>query len=150
MTEPAELPIAGSLDEIVLSIVPANPNSGSEQADMFRLDGKQIRLAKPLDRDAEDLSTVVFQVSKFLDIFEKVKFGLLKNTTWLQITCTDLTSGRRRTIPVVVAISDINDNPPIFQNTPYVLAVPENTTVGTVVFKGTEINAKYVKLLNCV
>ena len=144
MTDPAELPIAGSLDEIVLSIVPANPNSGSEQADMFRLDGKQIRLAKPLDRDAEDLSTVVFQVSKYIKglFFLRVIWPLFKNTAWLQITCTGLTSGRRRTIPVVVAISDINDNPPIFQNTPYVLAVPENTTVGTVVFKGTEINAK--------
>ena len=71
MTDPAELPIAGSLDEILLSIVPANPNSGSEQADMFRLDGKQIRLAKPLDRDAEDLSTVVSQVSTSKGYFLK-------------------------------------------------------------------------------
>ena len=45
-------------------------------------------------------------------------------------------SGRRRTIPVVVAISDINDNAPVFQNVPYVLAVPENSTAGSVVFKG--------------
>ena len=93
-----------------MKIVPANEELG--KASMFKLDGKKIRLTIPLDRDQDDLSTVVFQ-----------------------ITCTAVGSGRRRTIPVVVAISDINDNAPTFQNVPYVLAVPENSTAGSVVFR---------------
>ena len=42
-----------------------------------------------------------------------------------QVTCTVLATGRRKTIPVVVTISDINDNAPKFLGTPYQVTVPE-------------------------
>ena len=36
-----------------------------------------------------------------------------------------LSTGKRKTIPLIVTISDINDNTPKFTNLPYVVAVPE-------------------------
>ena len=114
-TAPEDLAIAGVPGEdISLDIVPAL-DGGDGKERLFRLDGKRLKLVQPLDRDPEDLSSVTFQV-----------------------TCTDLNTGRRRTIPVVVAILDLNDNAPTFKNTPYVLSVPENVTVGSVVFRGLE------------
>ena len=44
-----------------MKIVPANEELG--KASMFKLDGKKIRLTIPLDRDQDDLSTVVFQLT---------------------------------------------------------------------------------------
>jgi hypothetical protein len=41
------------------------------------------------------------------------------------VTCTTLSSGRHRTIPVIVTIADINDNGPIFDGEPYEVTVPE-------------------------
>ncbi len=41
------------------------------------------------------------------------------------MTCTTLSIGRRRTIPVVVTITDLNDNGPVFQGEPYAVTVPE-------------------------
>ena len=46
-----------------------------------------------------------------------------------------LATGRRRTIPVIVKITDINDNAPVFRGTPYTLTLPEDTPVGTTVFR---------------
>ena len=39
--------------------------------------------------------------------------------------CTVLSTGKRKTIPLIVTISDINDNTPKFTNLPYVVPVPE-------------------------
>ena len=36
-----------------------------------------------------------------------------------------MSSGRRKTIPVVLTISDLNDNGPSFKNAPYVVTIPE-------------------------
>ena len=53
------------------------------------------------------------------------------------MTCTTLSTGRRRTIPVVVTITDANDNGPVFLgDLPYSVAVPESTPVDAVVFRG--------------
>ncbi len=68
----------------------------------FRLEGKRLVLARPLDRDESDLSSIM-----------------------LQVTCTTLSSGRRRTIPVVLTIADLNDNGPVFVGEPYVVTIPE-------------------------
>lgn len=42
-----------------------------------------------------------------------------------QVSCTIRSSRRKRSIPVIVRVSDINDNAPVFQNTPYETTVPE-------------------------
>jgi len=52
-----------------------------------------------------------------------------------QVRCTVLATGRRRTIPVIVKITDLNDNAPVFRGTPYTLTLPEDTPVGTTVFR---------------
>jgi protocadherin-15 len=36
-----------------------------------------------------------------------------------------LSTGKRKTIPLVVTISDLNDNAPAFVNTPYQVTIPE-------------------------
>ena len=58
-TTPAELPIFGDLStEISLSL-----SFQKQQPHIFTLKGKRLQLNTPLDRDAENLSHVVFQVS---------------------------------------------------------------------------------------
>ena len=69
---------------------------------MFSLSGKRVSLLEPLDRDEGDLASLMFQ-----------------------LTCTDLATQRRKTIPVVVTISDVNDNKPEFVGAPYVVTIPE-------------------------
>lgn len=56
---PEVLPIVGDPDvDVVLSTVfPKGPT-------LFELDGKRLRLLQPLDRDADNLSHMVFQVSE--------------------------------------------------------------------------------------
>ena len=60
-----------------------------------------------------------------------------------QVRCTVLATGRRRTIPVIVKITDINDNAPVFRGTPYTLTLPEDTPVGTTVFRYRVIPSQY-------
>lgn len=42
-----------------------------------------------------------------------------------QISCTNRATRRKRNIPIIVRVSDVNDNAPVFQNTPYETSVPE-------------------------
>ncbi|XP_050317816.1 cadherin-99C isoform X1 [Bactrocera neohumeralis] len=107
-TTPPELPIYGDpYTEIALNLVfpKGNPT--------FLLDGKKLQLLQPLDRDEENLSHIVFQVS-----------CSIRNAT-----------NKRRSIPIIVRVSDVNDNAPRFMNTPYEVTVPESTPVGTTIFR---------------
>lgn len=52
----------------------------------------------------------------------------------IQISCTIRATRRKRNIPVIVRVSDVNDNAPVFRNAPYETTVPESTPVGTTVF----------------
>lgn len=52
----------------------------------------------------------------------------------VQISCTIRMTRRKRNIPVIVRVSDVNDNAPVFLNTPYETSVPESTPIGTTVF----------------
>lgn len=63
-TVPAELPIVGDPDvDVILSTVfPKGPT-------LFQLDGKRLQLLQPLDRDADNLSHMVFQVSIFFIVY---------------------------------------------------------------------------------
>ena len=53
---------------------------------------------------------------------------LFKQGIYFQVTCVTVSSGRRKTIPVVLTISDLNDNGPTFKNAPYVVTIPEVQT----------------------
>ncbi|KAH8247888.1 hypothetical protein KR038_011371 [Drosophila bunnanda] len=106
-TNPPELPIFGDPEtEIALNLV------FPKGQPTFRLNGKKLQLLEPLDRDEENLSHIVFQVS-----------------------CTIRSTNKKRNIPIIVRVSDINDNPPRFMNTPYEVTVPESTPVGTTIFR---------------
>ncbi|XP_061390699.1 cadherin-99C [Musca vetustissima] len=106
-TNPPELPIFGDpFTEIALDLVFPKGNP------IFLLNGKKLQLLQPLDRDEENLSHIVFQVS-----------------------CTVRSSNKRRNIPIIVRVSDVNDNAPRFMNTPYEVTVPESTPVGTTIFR---------------
>ncbi|KAG8256705.1 hypothetical protein J6590_063018 [Homalodisca vitripennis] len=94
-TNPAELPISGDpLSEIILDLVFPKGNP------YFTLNGKMLQLLSPLDRDKDNLSHIVFQ-----------------------LTCTVKSTNKKRTIPVIVRVVDVNDNAPVFVSTPY------NTTI---------------------
>ncbi|ROT74065.1 protocadherin-15, partial [Penaeus vannamei] len=110
-TSPSELPIEGDPEaEIELSVSEAG-------TDYFALSGRRLQLVKPLDRDEQDLSTLSFQIS-----------------------CRVRAAGRVRSIPVIVRITDVNDNPPVFGGRPYVATVPESTPVGSTIFR--EVHAE--------
>ncbi|XP_022127286.2 cadherin-99C [Pieris rapae] len=105
-TVPATLPIVGEPDvDVLLSTVfPKGPT-------LFQLDGKRLQLLQPLDRDADNLSHMVFQ-----------------------LVCQVKSTKKRRTIPVIVRVSDINDNAPVFQGTPYETSVSELVPLGTTIY----------------
>ncbi|KAH8268497.1 hypothetical protein KR026_007890 [Drosophila bipectinata] len=106
-TNPPELPIFGDPEtEIALNLV------FPKGQPIFQLNGKKLQLLQPLDRDEENLSHIVFQVS-----------------------CTVRSTSKKRNIPIIVRVSDINDNAPRFMNTPYEVTVPESTPVGTTIFR---------------
>ncbi|XP_028050780.1 cadherin-99C isoform X1 [Monomorium pharaonis] len=107
-TVPEELPVSGDpYNETVLELI-----FPGRQVPLFKLNGKKLQLLEPLDRDSENLSHVVFQLS-----------------------CTVKSTNKKRMIPVIVRVSDINDNAPKFINTPYETTVPELTPVGSTIFK---------------
>ncbi|XP_059470524.1 cadherin-99C isoform X3 [Neocloeon triangulifer] len=113
VTSPAELPIVGDPGtQIQLDAVfPQNRQ-------LFALDGKKLRLLQPIDRDTGNVSHVVFQV-----------------------VCQDKTTQKRKNIPVIVRVSDINDNAPKFLNTPYQATVNELTPIGTSIFQAQAVDA---------
>ncbi|XP_052863564.1 cadherin-99C [Anopheles cruzii] len=113
-TNPPELPISGDPnDDITLELV------FPKGKPTFLLDGKSLRLIHPLDRDEENLSHIVFQ-----------------------ITCMVRSTRRKRNIPIIVRVSDVNDNPPMFINTPYETSVAESTPVGTTIFRSIQATDK--------
>ncbi|XP_039303975.1 cadherin-99C isoform X2 [Solenopsis invicta] len=110
-TVPEELPVSGDpYNETVLELI-----FPGRKIPLFKLNGKKLQLLEPLDRDNENLSHVVFQLS-----------------------CTVKSTNKKRTIPVIVRVSDINDNAPKFINTPYETTVPELTPVGSTIFKNVD------------
>ena len=51
--------------DIALELLPSEEDPEAP-AELFALVGKQVRLTAPLDRDARDLSSIMFQVIKSL------------------------------------------------------------------------------------
>ncbi|XP_021945639.1 cadherin-99C [Folsomia candida] len=112
-TTPKELPIVGDpWNQIDLTLVQSDKR-------YFRLHGKKLQLSAPLDRDQDDISSIVFQV-----------------------VCKIKSTGESRTIPVIARVSDKNDNSPIFVDEPYEVSISESTPVGSTIFRG--IRAKDV------
>lgn len=115
---PPKLPIHGDVeDEITLGL-----NFPEGNNNLFKLNGKLLQLVHPLDRDKENLSHIQFTIS-----------------------CTiKSTPSRNRNIPIIVRVSDVNDNPPVFVNAPYETSIAESTPVGTTIYssiKATDIDA---------
>ncbi|XP_014256144.1 cadherin-99C isoform X2 [Cimex lectularius] len=107
-TKPREIPIYGDpFADIHLDLI------FPKKKQMFILNGKKLQLLRPLDRDKDNLSHTVFQ-----------------------LTCTVRTTGKKVTIPVIMRVTDVNDNAPVFEKTPYETTVSELTPVGTTVFQG--------------
>ncbi|GLH14863.1 Uncharacterized protein GBIM_19164, partial [Gryllus bimaculatus] len=97
-TTPAELPVVGDpFTEVALDL------TFPRGAPLFLLNGKRLQLLRPLDRDADNLSHLVFQ-----------------------LVCTVRATSKKRTIPVIVRVSDVNDNAPEFIDAPYRAQVSEN------------------------
>ncbi|CAL8106487.1 unnamed protein product [Orchesella dallaii] len=106
-TNPKELPIIGDpWNQIDLTLV-------QHEKRYFRLHGKNLQLSQPLDRDEDDISSIVFQA-----------------------VCVIKSTRESRTIPVIARVSDKNDNSPKFISEPYEISIPESTPVGTTVFRG--------------
>lgn len=106
LTQPSILPINGNLTDIKLQIIADSEN-------IFKLDGKQLKLRRPLDRDLKDISFIQ-----------------------LQIQCTIISSNAQRTIPITVRVIDINDNAPKFLGLPYETTVSELAPIGTTIYRG--------------
>ncbi|KAK8748529.1 hypothetical protein OTU49_015837 [Cherax quadricarinatus] len=105
LTSPSEVPVEGDPHTEVDLEV---SEAGKEY---FILNGRRLQLVKPLDRDNQ-LSTLRFQVS-----------------------CAIRNSTQVRSIPIIVRITDINDNAPVFSGLPYAVTVPELTPVGSTIFR---------------
>ncbi|XP_056910340.1 protocadherin Fat 3 isoform X4 [Takifugu flavidus] len=53
----------------------------------------------------------------------------------LTVKATDTLTGAKSEVDVDVVVLDVNDNPPLFQNTSYSSVLPENSMIGTTVLK---------------
>ncbi|ODN02036.1 Protocadherin-15 [Orchesella cincta] len=96
-TTPQELPIIGDpWNQIDLTLV-------QHEKRYFRLHGKKLQLSQPLDRDEDDISSIVFQA-----------------------VCVIKSTRESRTIPVIARISDRNDNSPKFIGEPFEISIPED------------------------
>ncbi|KAL1505298.1 hypothetical protein ABEB36_004893 [Hypothenemus hampei] len=111
-TSPEELPIIGEANvDIFLELsFPKGPP-------LFYLNEKKLQLLAPLDRDENNLSHIVFQ-----------------------LICTISSTHKVKSIPVIVRLTDINDNSPKFIGTPYETTISELTPIGTTIYQN--INAK--------
>ncbi|CAG9579684.1 unnamed protein product [Danaus chrysippus] len=52
----------------------------------------------------------------------------------MQLVCQVKATKKRRTIPVIVRVSDINDYAPVFQGTPYETSISELIPIGSTIF----------------
>ncbi|XP_023225888.1 cadherin-99C-like, partial [Centruroides sculpturatus] len=105
VTVPSELPIRGDLNQVELTIQSAT-------RDYFTLEGKKLRLKRPLDRDSDEITQIR-----------------------LNIICRELSTSNQRNIPVLIRVTDINDNAPIFKENSYSCSVSELAPVGTTIFR---------------
>lgn len=73
-----------------------------------------------------DSNTGNIHVTKALDREEKDQYRLIA-------TATDRQTGRalEPSSEFIIRVQDINDNPPVFPNEPYVAMVPEMANIGT-------------------
>lgn len=53
----------------------------------------------------------------------------------LTVKATDTLTGAKSEVDVDIVVLDVNDNPPLFQNTSYSTVLPENSMIGTTVLQ---------------
>lgn len=53
----------------------------------------------------------------------------------LTVKATDTLTGAKSEVDVDIVVLDVNDNPPLFQNTSYSAVIPENSMIGTTVLQ---------------
>lgn len=53
----------------------------------------------------------------------------------LTVKATDTLTGAKSEVDVDIVVLDVNDNPPLFQNTSYSSVLPENSMIGTTVLQ---------------
>lgn len=53
----------------------------------------------------------------------------------LSVKATDTLTGAKSEVDVDIVVLDVNDNPPLFQNTSYSSVLPENSMIGTTVLQ---------------
>ena len=60
-----------------------------------------------------------------------------ENTQYYRLTvkATDTLTGARSEVDVDIAVLDVNDNPPLFQNAAYAATLAENSMIGTAVLQ---------------
>ncbi|CAH1132181.1 unnamed protein product [Ceutorhynchus assimilis] len=111
-TIPKELPIVGepNVDIFLELSFPRGPP-------LFFLNEKKLQLLAPIDRDEDSNSHIVFQ-----------------------LICTIKSTHKVKSIPVIVRLTDINDNSPQFIGIPYETSISELTPIGTTIYQN--INAK--------
>lgn len=64
-------------------------------------------------------------LTKSLHCSKPIKILYNIHVALLQLTCTVKATNKKRSIPVIVRVSDNNDNAPHFENTPYETTVSE-------------------------
>ncbi|XP_065342021.1 cadherin-99C isoform X1 [Cloeon dipterum] len=94
---PAELPVVGDLGTQIALDAIHPPNLR-----YFDLDGKRVKLTRPIDRESINATHLIFQ-----------------------LVCIDLQTQKKKNIPIIIRVSDINDNAPQFLYTPYQVTVSE-------------------------
>ncbi|XP_050294063.1 cadherin-99C isoform X2 [Anthonomus grandis grandis] len=106
-TNPIELPIKGEPNvDVYLEL------SFPKGLPLFFLNEKKLQLLAPIDRDENNLSHIVFQ-----------------------LICTIRSTHKVKSIPVIVRLTDINDNIPQFVGTPYETSISELTPIGTTIYQ---------------
>ncbi|ESO93399.1 hypothetical protein LOTGIDRAFT_232792 [Lottia gigantea] len=109
----------GFNDEAQISLVQHGDNdiNPEEYFELIVEGNKQyIRLIKPIDRDGETESKS-------------------DDTNQVEFTVECKQNGPIKYYPIVIHIDDVNDNAPVFQNTPYLLNVNEATKPGFIVYR---------------
>ncbi|XP_017302374.1 cadherin-99C-like [Diaphorina citri] len=118
-TSPPELPIFGDPDTDILT----------------PLGSTIFKNLRAVDADAGVNGLLDIQKQNLIYNHSFVKYKISQMHIVFQLTCTVKVSNRKRTIPVIVRVSDVNDNAPRFLNTPYETTVSELTPVGSTIFK---------------
>ncbi|KAH9361678.1 hypothetical protein HPB48_005169 [Haemaphysalis longicornis] len=101
-THPRDLPVAGDVQDIELSIQSASH-------DVFQLLGKRLILKRPLDRDAEDLASIRLQVLCQARL-GRVQLAPVGTTIFRDLATMDMDTGTNGLVEYTTVPGDGTDN----------------------------------------